>query len=143
MRRYARIARIMMVCGLSNIAYNLITFHGSVLFGFVYRTVNNITDIEGYLIPTQSVFPFDITIGYRCWIIRIVQALQCFGAGITYTAIDVFCGMSVLHNCGQLEILADKIKDLVNPDDPRVFQELLKAIVLRHYRIIGYFFLLS
>nr|AKO90010.1 odorant receptor 46 [Microplitis mediator] len=137
MRRYARIARIMMVCGLSNIAYNLITFHGSVLFGFVYRTVNNITDIEGYLIPTQSVFPFDITIGYRCWIIRIVQALQCFGAGITYTAIDVFCGMSVLHNCGQLEILADKIKDLVNPDEPRVFQELLKTIVLRHYRIIG------
>ncbi|XP_057335789.1 odorant receptor Or2-like [Microplitis mediator] len=137
MIKYARIANIMMIIGISNIAYNLIIFHGCVIFGFSFRTTTNLTDIEGYLIATQTVFPFDVTIGYRYWVIRIVHALECYLAGTVYTGIDVFFGMSVLHNCGQLEILAEKIKCMVNSDEPLMFKELLKTIVLRHYRIIS------
>ncbi|XP_057324261.1 odorant receptor 9a-like isoform X2 [Microplitis mediator] len=120
MIKYARISKIMLICGLINIAY-----------------INNVTDIEECLIATQSALPFDVTIGCRCWIIRILYVVLCLLTGIVYTGIDMFFGMSVLHYCGQLEILAEKIKFIVNSGKSLTFEKLLKTAILRHYRLIS------
>ncbi|XP_057324286.1 odorant receptor 4-like isoform X5 [Microplitis mediator] len=137
MIKYARISKIMLICGLINIAYSITIFHACVIFGFLFRTVNNVTDIEECLIATQSALPFDVTIGCRCWIIRILYVVLCLLTGIVYTGIDMFFGMSVLHYCGQLEILAEKIKFIVNSGKSLTFEKLLKTAILRHYRLIS------
>ncbi|XP_057324279.1 odorant receptor 9a-like isoform X4 [Microplitis mediator] len=113
MIKYARISKIMLICGLINIAY------------------------KECLIATQSALPFDVTIGCRCWIIRILYVVLCLLTGIVYTGIDMFFGMSVLHYCGQLEILAEKIKFIVNSGKSLTFEKLLKTAILRHYRLIS------
>ncbi|CAD6244590.1 GSCOCT00013406001.3-RA-CDS, partial [Cotesia congregata] len=136
MIKYARIAKIMMVCGVANISYSIIVFHGSVAFGFLFRTITNLTDIPTHLISTQSVYPFDITVGYRCLIIRILHVILCFITGFYYTEIDVFFGISILHSCGQLKVLAKEINYLTDSCQSSMIKILLKNIVLRHYRII-------
>ena len=59
-----------------------------------------------------------------------------YGA-LTYTSVDTFIAMLVLHACGQLSNLKDDLRN-IHSCDRKDLQARLKKIVEKHNYIIGY-----
>ncbi|XP_053593907.1 odorant receptor 43a-like [Microplitis demolitor] len=136
MIKYATISRIMTICGLCGAFFSLILYQGPLTFGIVLRTITNLTDDPDNLFSLQAVYLYDTSTVYSYYLTRISQIVGCGLSAVAYTNADVLFGMIVLHVCGQLEILASRIKIIA--DKPQYFSRLLREHVKNHVRLIRF-----
>ncbi|XP_011861749.1 PREDICTED: odorant receptor 43a-like isoform X2 [Vollenhovia emeryi] len=65
----------------------------------------------------------------------VIQAMTLFFTSITYTSVDAFLGLVVLHICGQLENFRCRLINLVSCKD---FNSALRNYVIAHLRLIRF-----
>ncbi|XP_071626239.1 odorant receptor 10-like isoform X2 [Temnothorax longispinosus] len=65
----------------------------------------------------------------------VIQATTMFVGAITYTSVDAFLGLTILHICGQLENFKYRLDNLVSCKD---FDSTLRINVETHLRIIRF-----
>lgn len=134
MLRCARITRVLAICGGFMILLTLlITVIGS-CFGLTLRHVTNETD-PGKPLPIQSYYFYDLTKSPQFELTLLVQGIALGLSGITYTGVDTFLGLLVLHICGQLENLNIR---LTNMQKNTNFKTSLKYNIKDHVRLIRF-----
>lgn len=98
--------RVLTLCGGVMILFTLLITIPTLLFGFTLRHVTNLTDpdltkpllIQAYYLHDVSKSPqFELTF--------LLQAISLTLSGLSYTGIDNFLGLLILHICGQMENL--------------------------------------
>ena len=83
----------------------------------------------------RSYFPYNVSISPIYELTMIGQVMAGVYAALTYTSVDTFITMLVLHACGQLSNLKDDLRNIHLRDD---LQARLKIIVEKHNYVIGY-----
>ncbi|XP_011861771.1 PREDICTED: uncharacterized protein LOC105558605 [Vollenhovia emeryi] len=134
MIRRARTSRLIVIC-----AYVLMIFVFVVLivlpsFGIHFRYVTNLTD-QGRLLPYQSYYFFDTDKSPQFELALVIQATTMFVGGTTYSSVDAFLGLAILHICGQLENFKHRLDNLISCKD---FDSALRNNVETHLRIIRF-----
>lgn len=135
MIKRARTARLIVICGyvLMLLAFvAIIIFPG---FGVSFRHLTNITDRNKPL-PLQTYYFYDTDKSPQFELTYIIQAMTIFLAAVTYTSVDAFLGLTVLHICGQLENFRCRLVSLVSCKD---FNSALRNNVIAHLRLIRFF----
>ncbi|XP_067205206.1 odorant receptor 9a-like [Linepithema humile] len=117
-------------------AYCLMTINFFVLLvlpacNLSVRYVTNITD-PGRLLPVQSRYTYDIIKSPHYELTFISQSICLFLCMIHYIGIDSFFSFLVLHICGQLEILRNRILHL----EIMNYAYNLKMCVMDHTRLL-------
>ncbi|KAG8036429.1 hypothetical protein G9C98_003751 [Cotesia typhae] len=137
MIKYAKIPKLMLLCGLVNITSSTLLYHVlSNFFGITLRATSNLTDIYGdKILPLQSVYFFDLSTTLSFYLISWSQLFGSLVASLVYTTFDITFGLFVLHTCALLENLSKRIHNM--PMDSEVkFQKTLKSTVLQHCALI-------
>ncbi|XP_057338124.1 odorant receptor Or2-like [Microplitis mediator] len=139
MIKYAKIPKIMLVCGLLNITTSTLFYHTlSNFFGITLRAVSNNTDIYGNkILPLQSLYFFDIPTSFCFYLISWSQLFGSLVASLVYTTFDITFGLFVLHTCAQLENLAGRIQ-IISIDSHSKFRKYLNSIVSQHCSLISF-----
>lgn len=135
MLRQARISRVLAMCGGLMIFSTLIL--GLLLplcFGFTLRHVTNLTD-PGKPLPIQSYYVYDVSKSPQFELTLLMQGIGLTLSGLTYTGIDTFLGLLVLHICGQMENLHTRLANLGKNTN---FEAALKYNVKDHVRLIRF-----
>ncbi|XP_076754668.1 odorant receptor 67c-like [Xylocopa sonorina] len=79
----------------------------------------------------RSYFPYDTEVSPNYELTVFAQVVATFYAAGTYTAVDTFVAMLILHICGQLSNLRDELKTL-RTYDKKTFDMKLGKIVRKH-----------
>ncbi|XP_046815757.1 uncharacterized protein LOC124422866 [Vespa crabro] len=79
----------------------------------------------------QSYFPYESLITPNFEMTSVGQIVSAFYTATTYTAVDTFVAMLILHVCGQFSYLRQKMKKL-SINDGVDFQKRLANIVKKH-----------
>lgn len=137
MIKYAALARKMTILGLILGFWCIIFSHCSVLFGFVSRTITNITDKPDRILPVQTVYLYDITATHRYYLTMLSQIITAYMGGLAFVSSDSMFVVVLLHADGQFQILSNRIQLMVEKKSPH-FQIALKIQVDHHYRLIRY-----
>ncbi|XP_014467817.1 PREDICTED: uncharacterized protein LOC106740848 [Dinoponera quadriceps] len=132
MLQQARVSRIFVMCGGLMILSTLI--FGLVLpcFGLTFRHVTNLTD-PGKPLPIQSYYIYDISKSPQFELTLLVQGIGLTLSGLTYTGVDTFLGLLILHICGQMENLHTRLANLGKNTNYKV---ALKYNIKDHVRLI-------
>ncbi|XP_012058426.1 PREDICTED: uncharacterized protein LOC105621565 [Atta cephalotes] len=133
MLKQARITRLLAICGALMILSTLLITFGSFLFGKTLRHVTNFTDPVGKHLPIQTYYPHDISNSPNFELTYLIQVIGLTTSGLSYTAVDNFLGLLILHICGQMENLYLRLLNLGKNSN---FKELLKHNVKDHIRLI-------
>ncbi|KYQ58065.1 Putative odorant receptor 13a [Trachymyrmex zeteki] len=133
MLKQARIIRLLAICGALLILSTLLITFGSFLFGKTLRHVTNFTDPVGKSLPIQTYYPHDISNSPNFELTYLIQVIGLTTSGLSYTAVDNFLGLLILHICGQVENLHLRLLNLGKNSN---FKELLKYNVKDHIRLI-------
>lgn len=135
MMKRARIARLIVICGyvLMILAFTMIIVFPC--FGISFRHLTNLTDRDR-LLPLQTYYFYDTDKSPQFELTFIIQAMTIFLAAITYTSVDAFLGLAVLHICGQLENFRYRLVNLISCKD---FDSTLRNNVIVHLRLLRFF----
>lgn len=110
MIRWALCARIIITCTYLLIVMALFVMFGMPIFGKPMRLSSNITDSHRIL-AIQTYYIYDVTKTPQYELTFLSQFIASFIAATVYTAIDNFLGFLVLHICGQLDIMSNRLKN--------------------------------
>ncbi|KAH0954194.1 OrU5, partial [Eciton burchellii] len=132
MIRRAQTARIIIICAycIMMIACAFIIMLPA--FGMSMRLTTNITD-PGRPMPLQTHYIYDVTKRPQYELTFISQAVYIVLAIMSYTGIDNFLGLLILHICGQLDILKSRLTHL---DKHVNSHNMLKCCVAKHIRLL-------
>ncbi|XP_018392262.1 PREDICTED: uncharacterized protein LOC108771457 [Cyphomyrmex costatus] len=133
MLKQARIIRLLAICGALMILSTLVITFGSFLFGKTLRHVTNYTDPIGKPLPIQTYYPHDVSNSPNFELTYLIQVIGLTTSGLSYTAVDNFLGLLILHICGQMENLRLRLLNLGNDSN---FNAILKYNVKDHIRLI-------
>ncbi|KYN09028.1 hypothetical protein ALC57_18995 [Trachymyrmex cornetzi] len=135
MMKRARTARLIVICGyvLMILAFTMIIIFPC--FGVPFRRLTNLTDRDKPL-PLQTYYFYDTDKSPQFELTLVIQAITIFLAAITYTSVDAFLGLTILHICGQLENYRSRLVNLVSCKD---FNNALRSNVIAHLRLIRFF----
>ncbi|KYN20729.1 Odorant receptor Or2, partial [Trachymyrmex cornetzi] len=133
MLKQARITRSLAICGALMILSTLLITFGSFLFGKTLRHVTNFTDPVGKHLPIQTYYPHDVSNSPNFELTYWIQVIGLTTSGLSYTAVDNFLGLLILHICGQMENLHLRLLNLGKNSN---FKALLKYNVKDHIRLI-------
>ncbi|XP_032681314.1 odorant receptor Or2-like [Odontomachus brunneus] len=128
----ARITRTIAMCGMFTILLAVIITSVFPCFGLMIRHVTNLTD-PGKPLPIQSYYLHDVSKSPQYELTFIAQGIATFTSGLSYTAIDNFLGLLVLHVCGQLENLQSRLTHMKICAN---FDAALKYNIQDHIRLI-------
>lgn len=103
-------------------------------FGSTLRHLTNLTD-PGKPLPLQTYYFYDINKSPQFELTYIIQAIAIFLAAVTYTSVDAFLGLVILHFSGQLENFKGRIVSLVSCQN---FIYTLSDNIVNHMRLIRY-----
>ncbi|XP_044584951.1 uncharacterized protein LOC123265308 isoform X2 [Cotesia glomerata] len=139
MIKYAKIPKLMLLCGLINITSSTLFYHIlSNFFGITLRATSNLTDIYGdKILPLQSVYFFDLSTTLSFYFISWSQLFGSLVASLVYTTFDITFGLFVLHTCALLENLSERIHNIPMGSEVKL-QKILKSIVLQHCALIRF-----
>ncbi|XP_014485152.1 PREDICTED: odorant receptor 43a-like [Dinoponera quadriceps] len=132
MLKCATITRALAICGVSIL---LGTFTSAFIlpwFGLTTRQVTNLTD-SGKPLLIQSYYFHDVSKSPQFELTLLAQGIVVLTGGVSYTAIDNFLGLLVLHVCGQLENLHSRLTQMEKYPN---FIAVLKYNVQDHIRLI-------
>lgn len=135
MIRRARIARLIVTCGYFLMIFVFIVLIVLPSFGLHFRYITNLTDQER-LLPFQAYYFYDTNKSPLFELALVIQAMTMFLGAITYTSVDAFLGLAILHVSGQLENFKHRLVNLVSCKD---FNSALRNNVQTHLRIIRFF----
>ncbi|KAG5321777.1 OR13A protein, partial [Acromyrmex heyeri] len=135
MLKQAKITRSLAICGVLMILSTLVITFGSFLFGKTLRHVTNFTDPVGKHLPIQAYYPHDVSNSPNFELTYLIQVIGLTTSGLSYTAVDNFLGLLILHICGQMENLHLR---LLNLGKNSHFKALLKHNVKDHIRLIRF-----
>ncbi|XP_011861770.1 PREDICTED: odorant receptor 43a-like [Vollenhovia emeryi] len=130
----AQIARMIVISG-----YVLMVLAFTVIivlpyFGSTLRHLTNLTD-PGKPLPLQTYYFYDIDKSPQFELTYIVQAITIVLAAVTYTSVDAFLGLVILHFSGQLETFKGRIANLISCQD---FIYILSNTIVNHMRLIRF-----
>jgi len=134
MIRRAQTARIIVICAYCIMMVACVFIIMLPAFGISMRLTTNITD-PGRPMPLQTYYVYDVTKRPQYELTFISQAVYIVLAIMSYTGIDNFLGLLILHICGQLDILKNRLTHLdkhVNSHD------MLKCCVAKHIRLLRF-----
>lgn len=135
MLRQARISRVLAMCGglmiLSTLIFGMIF---PLCFGWTIRYVTNLTD-PGKPLIIQTYYIYDMTKSPQFELTLMVQGIGLILSGLTYTGVDTFLGLLVLHICGQMENLHIRLANLEKDTN---YKAILKYNVKDHVRLIRF-----
>lgn len=98
------------------------------------RHLTNFTD-PGKPLPLQTYYFYDTDPSPQFELTYVIQAITIFLAAVTYTSVDAFLGLTILHFCGQLENFKGRITILASCQN---FIRILRNNVVNHLRLIRY-----
>lgn len=135
MIRQARAARLIVISGYFLMIFVFIILIVLPSFGLHFRYITNLTDRKR-LLPFQAYYFYDTDKSPQFELAFMIQATTMFVGAITYTSVDAFLGLTILHICGQLENFKHRLTNLVSCKD---FDSALRNNVETHLRIIRFF----
>ncbi|KAH0954193.1 OrU4, partial [Eciton burchellii] len=130
----ARMARAIVISGYVLMVLAFIVVIVLPYFGLSLRHLTNLTD-PGKPLPLQMYYFYDTDESPRFELMFTVQAVTIFLAAVTYTSVDAFLGLAILHFCGQLENFRRRIALLSSCQN---FIRVLGSNVLNHLRLIRF-----
>ncbi|XP_039312118.1 odorant receptor 43a-like isoform X2 [Solenopsis invicta] len=132
MLKKARITRLILKVGVFLSVLALLSkLSSAFLKEYIWR-VNNFTNHERSL-PLPTYNWYDVTSSPKYELTYLAQAIGLFTGSFTYIAVDNFLGLLILHVCGQMENLHQRLLHLgKNPD----FKAVLKYNVKDHISLI-------
>ena len=136
MIKRAQTARLIVICGFFLMIFVFIVLIILPAFGLHFRYITNLTDQER-LLPFQAYYFYDTDKSPQFEIALVIQAATMFLGGMTYTSVDAFLGLLILHICGQLENFKHRLTDLTSCKD---FDSALRNNVQTHLRIIRFLY---
>ncbi|XP_025075746.1 uncharacterized protein LOC112553061, partial [Pogonomyrmex barbatus] len=113
MMRQAQIARTIVISGYILMVLAFIVVIVLPYFGLSLRHLTNLTD-PGKPLPLQTYYFYNIDKSPQFELTYIVQAITIFLAAVTYTSVDAFLGLAILHFSGQLENFKGRISGLIS-----------------------------
>ncbi|XP_070152485.1 odorant receptor 10-like [Polyergus mexicanus] len=131
MLKRARNTRVLALCGGVMILFTLLITVPA-FFGLTVRHVTNLTD-PGKPLLIQAYYLHDVSKSPQFELTFLVQAIALTLSGLSYTGIDNFLGLLILHICGQMENLHLRLLNLGNNPN---FKAALKFNVKDHIRLI-------
>lgn len=134
MLRRARISRIIAICGGLTILSSLLFCTILPCFGMSFRIMTNLTDPSKPLL-IQTYYLFDVSKSPQFELIILMQGIGLTLSGITYSGVDNFLGLLILHISGQVENLYWRLTNLGENSSYRAF---LKYNVQDHVRLIRF-----
>ncbi|XP_018303736.1 odorant receptor 43a-like [Mycetomoellerius zeteki] len=134
MIRRAQTARLIVICGFLLMIFVFIVLIILPAFGLHFRYVTNLTDQER-LLPFQAYYFYDTDKSPQFELALVIQAATMFLGATTYTSVDAFLGLLILHISGQLENFKHRLIDLTSCKD---FDSALQNNVQTHLRIIRF-----
>ncbi|XP_032685209.1 odorant receptor 43a-like [Odontomachus brunneus] len=134
MIRRAQIARVIVICGYVLMVLAFIMVVVLPYFGLPLRHLTNLTDPNKPL-PLQTYYFYDIIKSPQFELTFVAQAITIFLAAVTYTSVDAFLGLTILHLCGQLENFKGRLAVL---DSSENFTYSLSNNVVNHLRLIRF-----
>lgn len=135
MLKQARIIRLLAMCGVLMIISTILISICCFLFGWTLRHVTNLTDPMGKPLSIQSYYLHDVSSSPNYELTYAIQVIGQSVSGLTYTAVDNFLGLLVLHICGQMENLHLR---LLNLGKDSKFKAVLKYNIIDHIRLIRF-----
>lgn len=137
MLKQARIIRLLALCGGFMILSTIVVAFGSFFFGQTLRLITNLTDQDtGKPMLIQSYYLHDVSSSPKYELTYLIQIIGLTTSGLSYTAVDNFLGLLILHICGQMENLHLRLLNLGK--DPNYFKVILKYNVKDHIRLIRF-----
>lgn len=133
MLKQARIIRLIAMGGIFMVFFAILITVFCFLFGRTVRLVTNLTDPSGKPFPIQTHYLHDISKSPKYELTYLIQVIGLITSGLSYTAVDNFLGLLVLHICGQMENLYVR---LLNLEKDSNFKAVLKFNVKDHIRLI-------
>ncbi|XP_029672726.1 odorant receptor 13a-like [Formica exsecta] len=134
MVKRARTARLFVICGYVLMIFAFITIIVLPCFGLPFRRLTNLTDRDRPL-PLQTYYFYDTDKSPQFELTLLIQATTIFLAAVTYTSVDAFLGLVILHICGQLENFRRRLISLALRKD---FNCALRNNVIAHLRLIRF-----
>ncbi|XP_071626193.1 uncharacterized protein [Temnothorax longispinosus] len=134
MMERAQIARTIVISGYVLMVSEFIMIIVLPCFGLTLRHVTNLTD-PGKPLPLQTYYFYDINKSPQFELTYAVQAITIFLAAVTYTSVDAFLGLVILHFSGQLENFKGRITSLVSCQN---FIYALSNSIMNHMRLIRF-----
>ncbi|XP_018392263.1 PREDICTED: odorant receptor 43a-like [Cyphomyrmex costatus] len=133
MLKQARIVRLLAKCGtLIILTPILITVCSTFPFAQTLKQITNFTDPSGKPLPIQLYYLYDISSSPKYELTYLAQTIAIATCGLSYTAVDNFLGLLILHICGQIENLRLRLLNLGKKTN---FKEVLKYNVKDHIRL--------
>lgn len=130
----AQIARMIVISGYVLMVLAFIVVIVLPCFGSTLRHLTNFTD-PGKPLPLQTYYFYNIHKSPQFELTYVAQAITIFLAAITYTSVDTFLGLVILHFSGQLENFKGRIANLVSCQN---FICTLSNSIVNHMRLIRY-----
>ncbi|XP_039307778.1 odorant receptor 43a [Solenopsis invicta] len=134
MIKRAYVARIIVISGYVLMVLAFIVVVVLPYFGFSLRHLTNLTD-PGRPLPLQTYYFYDINKSPQFELTYVIQAITIFLAAVTYTSVDAFLGLAILHFSGQLENFKNRAANLVSCPN---FIYALSNNVMNHMRLIRF-----
>jgi len=130
----AQIARTIVISGYVLMVLAFIVVIVLPYFGLSIRHLTNFTDPSKPL-PLQTYYFYGIDKSPQFELTYVLQAITIFLAAVTYTSVDAFLGLVILHFSGQLENFKGRIASLVSCQN---FIYSLSNNIVNHIRLIRY-----
>ncbi|KAK0180229.1 hypothetical protein PV327_005894 [Microctonus hyperodae] len=112
MIKYARISRILTICGWISSVECVILYHAPVAFNTVVRTINNITDIPGALFAIQSVYFYDVTPPHIYRMTVSSQVIANSLGSLIYTGSDCELLYHSVYNCNWTSLTCNEYSQI-------------------------------
>ncbi|XP_019695880.1 odorant receptor Or2-like isoform X3 [Harpegnathos saltator] len=132
MLRRARTVRAIAMCGLFSTILTIISVFSFTCFELIFKHVTNLTN-SGRSLPIPLDYLHDISKSPQYELTLAAQLFAVVTSCCSYTAVDYFLGLLVLHVCGQLENLYLRLTRMEKYTD---FSTALKHNVQDHVRLI-------
>ncbi|XP_014474765.1 PREDICTED: uncharacterized protein LOC106744464 [Dinoponera quadriceps] len=132
MLKCAMITRVIAMCGMFILICAVSVTLILPCFGLMIRQETNLTDHERPL-PLQSYYLHDVSKSPHFELTFVAQGIIVFTGGLTYSVVDHFLGLLVIHMCGQLQNLNLRLTHMENYPN---FDAALKYNVQDHTRLI-------
>lgn len=134
MVRCATITRVISMCGMFIVLSSPMIIFVLSYFGITIRHVTNLTD-PGKPLLIQSYYLHDVSKSPQFELTLFAQGIALFLTCLSYSGVDNFLGLLVIHVCGQLENLHSR---LLHMEKYPNFYATLKYNVQDHIRLIRY-----
>lgn len=133
MIKYAAIAKIMTIYGMISVMASLLLYFVPLTFGIIPRTITNLTDKPGVLLPMQAVYFHNTT---KYYYLTVMSQILGFGLSVlSYASMDVLFAAFALHSAGQMENLANRFQRM-SGKNMQDFQRILKININSYCQLI-------